>query len=321
MNTSDPMTKEFLIGTFSATLVVSLISIVGNCLVISANLSLVKKSIVTLTKVHLAGTSLVCSISLVAYSIDVLLETKTLQKLGFDHYWLYYSFLLSCQGCSFYIVSLMALERLCAIRWPYLYRRITKNTQTILILGIYLLQVPEFIWQRFEWGKPTINSVLCWKISIGMFTYSYFLPLAITIICTFAMVATYLNHSKGNFKDVDDTVITRSKHAHWRPVRVTTWITFGYIVTCTPYLVTYVIYYAETRVTDALAVAFRYATTWNILIGLSDVVTYCFLDDNFTQHAKRIILKVCPSLMLKPKKIESSQHSFSIMVETRAPES
>lgn len=297
MNSSNPISRNLLLVTFSTSLTLSFISMIGNCMVISANLLLQTKTIVCCTKISLAAVNLAFSCTYVAYSVDVLSDTTPLEQLKWHRYRWYYGFKMWFECVSFCNVSLMALQRLYAIKWPYKYICITKTKQVIILLCLVFAGVPDFVWNLLSYDlniriPPTTRG----PVSIFMVCYSLVIPFTNNMLCTLSMIFTYLKYARDTFSDADDFSTAKSKRDHRRTVRITSLITLGYIITTLPYTATNVI----DRITELkstsleweteprFAIAYFITSTWSLLMTICDTVVYSFLDENFIRHTKSV---------------------------------
>ena len=91
---------------------------------------------------------------------------------------------------SFCHVSLMALQRFYAIKWPLKYSQITKRKQVIYIIVTWLVNIPILVGllhQNMDNNSPDYIDTIF--IIIGQV-----IPFIATIICTIAMLVAYFQY-------------------------------------------------------------------------------------------------------------------------------
>ena len=280
------------------TICFSILSMSGNAVVIASifSLSRNRRTIHMLTKLSLAGTN-VCStltviISIVHFHVSFTSYSSYEYDELFLNMWFYDSLHRFFCSASFYNVSLLALQRLYAIKYPYKYTRISKKK--------------HILWLVISWALGAINFVLYTLVYVIGVTELIFpteilastVPFIITLISTIAICLVYINYTRSStFNSNDNTVVSR-QHDHSAVTKVTSLIAVSYIVTCGP-LISCDLYFliitcaGKDWTKDNLGMFLQQAANiFYSLNGLVDVIIYRVLDNHFKKYCKSLFAKL-----------------------------
>ena len=114
-----------------------------------------------------------------------------------------------------------------------------------------------------------------------------FIPFTITLGSTFAMGISYIKYTRNN-----EIVVSHHAKSHWKIVKITSFIVFGYIFTYGPsvFLIVYMLSHYGEDVYDNKVI--YYFEPLCPLSGISDFIVYCVIDEEFKKYVKSLFYKL-----------------------------
>ena len=277
------MSKIFRIVISSILWVLESASIIGNFLVVVYICSM-KREIISksdMNRLSLAGTCFNYAafnfISHILITFDgSYTSTVTFQVLyGIRRY---------CECVSYAAVTIMAIQRYYAIKYPLKYSRITKKMQFIYTALPWLWGFISVVNIRIEPYSLYQCGTVGTFIRVSMRLLVTYIPFISSIVFTILMCFAY--YKMANMRSLMRiSVLTKSKNTaprmtdHRKFVKMTACIVFGYFLTCLPYVIVedFINYMKiQSQLTMLLASSFRALLFVSSLVdALVDCFIYC----------------------------------------------
>ena len=130
------------------------------------------------------------------------------------------------------------------------------------------------------------------KFGVLFFSLALVVPLALLFACTIAMLLTFLRNEQGS--DLNQMGSTSNRRDQRKVVKMISLMTFGYAITCCPYVATFAVLYTKgVRLTEATTMTVFQSITSGLLnfISVVDIVVYSIFDVSFRNHVTEICRK------------------------------
>ena len=266
---------------------ITLPSILGNLFMISFNFALKKdeRNIYSLGRLSLSMANFGASLVIFMKCIQSFIN---LESIVHDIYF----------GMGFYLgsvstssVCLIAAQKFYAIVYPFKYSQITKQRQVRCILSIWMLYIPllaGLLLQALKFHLPDYFNMV-------VVIYGQIVPFSAGFIATIAMFIAYLKHRNNNGMQSRDDSVSSNQRSHGKVVKVTSFMTVGYIITCGPASVMnmYLSTQGSLRV-DLSTFSIEYlAYLLYDFNGSINIIVYILVDKQFRMYCKSILKKIC----------------------------
>lgn len=294
--------EEYPLPLAVVDLFVSSTSIVGNLLMI-ASVCFAKKQDVTLLMLATTSRSLatLCfcatNVAFVAYDVSLNQFTRTEIHTSFKLLGLIIFFMAS----NIFHLSLISLQRLFAIAYPFRYARATKKKQTLTLMVMWIMGFVAFsIFILVNKLNKDTKSEEMLLLLTALRVYSSDIPFLITVVATLSMFIVYSKYKR----EVSLGPVSRSRSTeernHGRVVKMTSLIVIGYSIAMAPALVYDVYFMSSGCFPDGLLYSIIF-----IILKLSvvvDLVVYGKYDEHFKCFIKTCLRQVEIKSFLQKKK-------------------
>ena len=202
---------------------------------------------------------------------------------------------------SFLHISLMALQRLCAIKYPLEYSLITKRKQSRILAIIWIFGIIIFLIAYILEKKMTDLSqrirFWCWiRLSFTV------VPSSTTVIATIAMCLAYYKYTKSGPVGAETKRNKKQENNHWQVVRMTCMIVVGNLIGSWPHCLVYVYYINKNYIVvdDYSEILCVVLNTLLFLSGTVDFFSYILFDNHFKRFLKTALSNSCEIQVEQP---------------------
>ena len=281
--------ERFLISSILTT-TISVLSLIGNSLIISSICYARKRSVFMKAKLSLAISDITFCLSKslnVAYGI--LIETSeyhtkaTVADLRIIAYSMS-SFFQSASGCTLVLIS---LQRLYAIKYPIRYKKIRGRKQNLFIALAWL---PSFVYILIFF----LNTYKRKLLELQIITFSLFALIPILIIGVSSISLLYVYYTNIAKSNISDGVAIGNRREHFKFVMMTLLMVAGYDITYIPFIVSYFMSLLENEMAKDFGDT-TFETVAILLLNFSSIVNiliYSILDKQFQLHVKYVFGKI-----------------------------